>query len=78
MAVRNFYVEAIIDGRETDLGGGPRAKDGGTSINFYQRHHGGGTATPVLRIRCYYQYGDNKLHTHVFDEEGNCIIEYHC
>ena len=29
MAVRNFYVEADIDGRQTMLGGGPRNKDGG-------------------------------------------------
>lgn len=29
MAVRNFYVEADIDGRMTMLGGGPREKDGG-------------------------------------------------
>ena len=27
MAVRNFYVEADLDGRQTKLGGGPKAKE---------------------------------------------------
>ena len=37
MAVRNFYVEADIEGRETMLGGGPRNKEGGMTTNIYQR-----------------------------------------
>lgn len=37
MAVRNFWIEAEIDGRETKMAGGPRAKDGGMEITIYQR-----------------------------------------
>ena len=40
MAVRNFYVEAAIDGRATGLGSGPRAKDGGMQVRIYQRSNG--------------------------------------
>lgn len=40
MAVRNFYVEANIDGRATKLAGGPAAKDGEMVIHLYQRDHG--------------------------------------
>ena len=41
MAVRNFYVEADIEGRETMLGGGPRNEEGGMTTNIYQRDDGG-------------------------------------
>ena len=40
MAVRNFWVDAEIDGRETDLGGGPRSKTGGMDVTVYQRKEG--------------------------------------
>lgn len=41
MAVRNFYIEALIDGRETKLEGGPRNKVGGFSATVKIRDHGG-------------------------------------
>jgi hypothetical protein len=40
MAVRNFWLEATIDGRQTDLSGGPRAKDGGFELTVYVRQRG--------------------------------------
>lgn len=40
MAVRNFWIDAEIDGRKTELCGGPRAKDGGMEITVYQRNKG--------------------------------------
>ena len=40
MAVRNFWVEADIDGRQTMLSGGPRAKNGGMDVTIYQRDEG--------------------------------------
>lgn len=48
MAVRNFYVEADIEGRETMLGGGPRNKEGGMTTNIYQRDDGG--IVQVLKV----------------------------
>lgn len=40
MAVRNWWIEANIDGRQTTLTGGPRSKDGGFQLNLYQRVKG--------------------------------------
>ena len=35
--MRNFYMKSMIDGRKTPLAGGPRNKDGGMYIIFYQK-----------------------------------------
>lgn len=40
MAIRNFWLEANIDGRKTPLQGGPRAKDGGMTATLYIRNDG--------------------------------------
>ena len=40
MSVRNFWVEASIDGRESKVAGGPRAKTDGMTTTIYQRENG--------------------------------------
>lgn len=40
MAVRNFWIDAQIDGRSTCLTGGPQAKDGGFFMEIYMRDEG--------------------------------------
>ena len=50
MAVRNFWCEALIDGRETKLCGGPRAKDGEMVIKLFQREQG--KIVEAFRIVC--------------------------
>lgn len=40
MAVRNFWIEAEIDGRKHKLKGGPRAKTGGFKLTVQQRSNG--------------------------------------
>lgn len=40
MAVRNFWIEADVDGRETPLAGGPRSKDDGFTLTVFVRHDG--------------------------------------
>jgi len=40
MAVRNFWLQTDIDGRVTQLHGGPQAKDGGFTQNIYVRDEG--------------------------------------
>lgn len=40
MAVRNFWIEADIDGKKTPLCGGPRGKDGGFTLRVYMRDKG--------------------------------------
>lgn len=50
MAVRNFWVEANIDGRETELSGGPRNKEGGMVIRLYQRDEG--KIEEAIKVTC--------------------------
>ena len=66
MAVRNFYVEADIDGRQTMLGGGPRNREGGMTVCLYQRVDGG-ISDPV-KIVCRERNG--VLTTEIFNPEG--------
>lgn len=40
MAVRNFWIEADIDGKAVPLRGGPRAKDGGFYLTVKMRDQG--------------------------------------
>lgn len=44
MAVRNFWIEGSIDGRNTVLAGGPQSKEGGLEVIIKQREDGGITA----------------------------------
>lgn len=48
MAVRNFWVEANIDGRKTKLAGGPRSKNGGFSLTVFQRSQGSITRALII------------------------------
>lgn len=76
MAVRNFWIDADIDGRKTMLSGGPRAKDGGMLVNIYQRDDGG--IHRALRIECM-ECGDGTLKTVVlgFGDDEVQRIEIH-
>lgn len=39
--VRNFWIEASVDGIQSTIATGPRAKDGGFSLTVKQRDQGG-------------------------------------
>ena len=41
MSVRNFWIDGQMDGRATNVEGGPRGKDGGFSMTVYVRDEGG-------------------------------------
>lgn len=73
MTVRNFYVEADIDGRQTTLGGGPKAKDGGMTVLIHQRHDGD-VVYHAVKIRCTERNGE--LLTEVFNKDGICVFSY--
>ena len=70
MAVRNFWVEADIDGRATELAGGPRNKNGGMTICLYMREDGviGFEGKPVVKLEC--RARDNMLTLKIKDEHG--------
>lgn len=72
MAVRNFWIDADIDGRQTELSGGPRAKDGGMSVIIKQRD--AGAITTALRISC--RECDGKLLTEVYDVNHKLLFEH--
>ena len=65
MAVRNFYINAEIDGRKTRFAGGPAGKHGGLSLVLTQRNHGG--IEKALSIYCHEHEG--KLYTDVYCNE---------
>ena len=71
MAVRNFYVEADVDGRATSLGAGPSNKTGGMRVKIFQRNCG--EIEEALTIRCAEQNG--KLITKVY-EGDKCILTH--
>ena len=73
MAVRNFYIEADIDGRQTTLGGGPRKKDGEMTVRIHQREEGG-INSDVVKICCGERNG--VLTTEVYNNEGELVFTY--
>lgn len=70
MAVRNFYVEAHIDGKNTTLEGGPRSETGEMSVRIYQRDEG--SISDALLIECKELNGN--LVTEVYDKDHNLIF----
>ena len=70
MSIRNFYFEGHIDGRQTDLMGGPSNKEGGMRLYVTQRNNG--AIETAFNIRSWVQ-SDGKLITVVTDHEGNVV-----
>ena len=73
MAVRNFYVEADIDGRQTMLGGGPRAESGGMDVTVYQRDEG--AIKTAVQISCRKNWKGQLVTTVEVDGERVASIE---
>jgi len=72
MAVRPFYIDCRIDGRETPLAGGPRSGQGEMTAEITQRDHGEIVTAFTFRSR---RHGDD-LTTTVFDSEGKKLAEF--
>lgn len=70
MAVRNFWIEADIDGRKTTLAGGPKGKDGNMHITIYQRSEGG--IVEAVNINCI-SFFSGELQTTVLVSSDNPI-----
>jgi hypothetical protein len=52
-AVRNFFVKARVDGRDSLIQGGPRKKNGGLHLTLYQRSDGRiATALEIICTAC--------------------------
>lgn len=70
MATRNFYVEGHVDGRQTDITGGPVNKEGGMRLFVTQRDNG--SIVTAFTIRSWVMT-DGKLITTVSDQEGEVV-----
>ena len=46
--MRNFYMNAKVDGRKTPITGGPRNKDGAMFITLYQKEKG--ESVEILKV----------------------------
>ena len=73
MAMRNFWLEADVDGRQTTLEGGPRAGNGGMDVTIRQRDKG--KSVVAMRISCR-RRDDGLLVTCVRDKDNNPITEF--
>lgn len=63
MAIRNFYINGRVDGRETKITGGPARKDGGMGVTITQRSNG--RIVETVEILSSYNEGDDTLTTWV-------------
>ena len=72
MAVRNFWVDASIDGRKTDLQGGPASKEGGMQLTIKQRDDGG----IVTAFKIYCHEIDGELVTEVYDGNRKLVASF--
>lgn len=68
MVVRNFWIEADIDGRIAKVTGGPRSKDGGFTLTIYMRNEGG--IDKPIDIKGFAK-SDGSLVLSVVDKENN-------
>lgn len=73
MAVRNFWVEADIDGYKTKVQGGPRRKEDGMNLTIYQREDG--EISTAFQVKCKVTPSGNLI-TSVFDDEGKLLTSF--
>ena len=75
MAIRPFYMSADIDGRSSNLSGGPKSKSGGQDITIYQRDNG--SVITAFRVVSFSRI-DGKtlvLTTQVLDKDGRVVAQ---
>ena len=70
MAVRNFWIELNVDGRESTVATGPRSKDGGFSLTIKQRAEGG--IVDALKVWGLV-HSDGKLELRVEENPGTAL-----
>jgi len=69
--VRNFWIDADIDGRRSSLTGGPVAKDGGFTMRIRQRDDG--TVSEPVRVWGE-TYKDGTVALVIYDENGSEVF----
>lgn len=72
MNVRNFYLKAKIDGRKTELKGGPARKDGGFYQTLYIRN--AGEIEDIIHTEGYVtEEGKLKIIVAIKEDNGNIV-----
>ena len=69
--VRNFYITGNIDGRKTNLSGGPGRKDGGMHLELTQRNEG--TIEKCVSVECVAD--KDELKTIIYNKDGVPVFE---
>jgi len=73
MPTRNWWLELDVDGRKHTVTGGPRAKDGGFSLQIFQRSDG--ASKKVLSVEGFVSESE-RLILDVSDElNGNVLVD---
>jgi hypothetical protein len=72
MAVRNFHLDAAIDGRRTNVTGGPASEDGGFELEVKVRERG----EPVTGLRVFGEADDEDgtLRLRVYDAQDREVL----
>ena len=69
--VRNFWLEARVDGFKTDIGTGPKSKDGGMWVKIKRRL--AGQVADGLDIECIAKSDGKILHINIYGPDGALI-----
>ena len=72
MSLRPFYLQANIEGRKTELNGGPRAKDGHMNVCLLMRDKG--AKKIAYKVNCY-PLEDSKLCMEIKDSNGKVLTK---
>lgn len=70
--VRNFWLDARIDGRRSRFASGPRSRDGGFVLDIYMRDRGG---VPKEPLRVHGQCRDGRLSVVIEDGDDEVFIK---
>ena len=70
--MRPFWLNANVEGRNTDLCGGPRRKDGRMNIDIRQRDNG--NSVTAFKIEC--ESDGNTCETRVYDHNGDLVATH--
>lgn len=66
--VRNFWLDAEIDGHLNHLSGGPREKTGGLAVELCVRHNG--EPVPAATVTCFHRDGRNHVAVAIYRPDG--------
>ena len=70
--MRPFWLDANVDGRKSNLCGGPRRRDGSMSIDIKQRDNG--NSITAFKIEC--ESDGKTCETRVYDSNGDLVATH--